>query len=104
MELVESSDAVRQHIKLFEQCLDFSFITHLHGRGFFRTKMESLGAGHASIEPADEIWFLYGALAPVVLRPLANGNYRFLGEAYVHGIMRGDAGHKCGHPIPIMIE
>lgn len=60
-------------------------------RVYFRTG-NTLGTGFPSVRPQDEIWFLHGAFAPVILRPIANGSYRFMGEAYVHGVMYGEAG------------
>jgi hypothetical protein len=57
------------------------FSTAQHGR---------LGIGSSSIEVGDEIWLLNGHSAPVILRHLPNGNYLFLREAYVQGIMRGE--------------
>jgi len=73
-------------------------------RKFFITKGNTLGSGHVSIMAGDEIWFLYGASAPVILRPLASGNYMFIGEAYVHGVMHGEAGAGCKTHEFVMIE
>jgi hypothetical protein len=39
----------------------------------------------------DVIAVLLGFDAPVILRPKANGHLEFVGEAYVHGLMNGDA-------------
>ena len=72
-------------------------------RVYFRTG-STLGTGQPSIRVGDQIWFLYCALAPVVLRPLANGKYRFMGEAYVHGVMYGEAGGEIRTHEPVMIE
>jgi hypothetical protein len=71
---------------------------------FFRTGRDTLGVGHLSILAGDEIWFLHGTDAPVILRPLENGDYRFMGEAYFHGVMFGEASAECGMPESIMIE
>lgn len=60
-------------------------------RRLFRTNGGLLGLGPLDLQETDEIWVLAGAYAPIVLRPLANGNWRYLGEAYVHGCMRGEA-------------
>jgi hypothetical protein len=38
----------------------------------------------------DQIWILRGSRVPFVLRLLANGNHKLIGEAYVHGFMRGE--------------
>jgi hypothetical protein len=61
------------------------FSTAQHGR---------IGIGYSSIEVGDEIWLLNGHSAPVILRQLPNGNYLFLGEAYLQGIMRGELAEK----------
>lgn len=61
---------------------------------YFKTK-NTLGTGQPSVRDGDEIWFLHGAFAPVILRPLATGKYRFMSEAYVHEVMYGEAGAEC---------
>ncbi|KAK4498991.1 hypothetical protein PRZ48_009502 [Zasmidium cellare] len=60
-------------------------------RRFFRTGDHQLGVGFKATRPGDEVWLLAGGRVPYVLRPLSNGNYEFQGEAYVHGIMKGEA-------------
>ena len=61
---------------------------------FFRTR-NTLGVAQPSVRSGDEIWFLHRASTPVILRPLTTGKYRFMGEAYVHGVMFGEAGANC---------
>lgn len=61
------------------------------GRRLFRTEKGYLGMGTISVEPGDQVWVLKGADIPLILRPAKDGRYRLLGEAYVHGIMRGEA-------------
>lgn len=84
-----------QKLEIFQKY----FISCLHDGGltrvYFRTRT-TLGTGYSSVRPGDEIWFLHGASAPIILRPLATGNYRFTGEAYVHGVMYGEAGAESG--------
>lgn len=41
--------------------------------------------------PNDQIWLFPGSRAPIVLRCMANGNFRVVGEAYIHGYMQGQA-------------
>jgi len=60
------------------------------GRRMFRTRGGYLGMGSVSVEPGDQVWVVKGGDVPLVLRP-KNGRYRLIGEAYVHGIMRGEA-------------
>jgi len=50
-----------------------------------------LGLGPAEMQAGDELWVLSGAKTPSVLRPTATGRYRFLGEAFVYGLMHGQA-------------
>ncbi|KAK0662532.1 heterokaryon incompatibility protein 6, OR allele [Cercophora samala] len=42
-------------------------------------------------EANDQIYILSGGRVPVVLRPRSDGTVEFIGEAYVHGIMDGEA-------------
>jgi hypothetical protein len=67
------------------------FIAFVSRQSYFSTAQnERLGIGYSSIEVGDEIWLLNGHSAPVILRQLANGNYRFLGETYIQGMMGGE--------------
>ncbi|KAK4210090.1 hypothetical protein QBC37DRAFT_448970 [Rhypophila decipiens] len=59
---------------------------------------ETLGLGPGDARQDDQVWVLDGANTPVVLRQHSRGNgmgavryYQFLGEAYVHGMMHGEA-------------
>jgi hypothetical protein len=54
------------------------------------TKKKFLGVVPVSALEGDQIWVLRGSRVPFVLRLLANGNYKLIGEAYVHGFMRGE--------------
>jgi hypothetical protein len=59
-------------------------------RKLFTTDHGYLGNGAASLEMGGEIWALAGASVPLLLRPVVSG-YRLIAEAYVHGIMHGEA-------------
>lgn len=39
----------------------------------------------------DEIWLLRGARVPFILRRISDDRYKIIGEAYVHGLMYGEA-------------
>lgn len=73
----------------------FPFPCHLfrviQGRKVFVTEVGHVGICAESIELGDEVWILAGAETPFVLKPLKNGNYQVTGEAYVYGIMHGEA-------------
>ncbi|OCK85851.1 hypothetical protein K432DRAFT_216315 [Lepidopterella palustris CBS 459.81] len=59
-------------------------------RRLFKTRNKYLGTGARSLQIDDEVWVLAGAPVPFILRHLNGGNYRLLGEAYVHGVMHGE--------------
>jgi hypothetical protein len=60
-------------------------------RRLFITRENHLGVGPESFENDDTIWLLPGAAVPFILRHLENGHFMVVGEAYVHGIMHGEA-------------
>ncbi|GME25429.1 heterokaryon incompatibility protein-domain-containing protein [Neofusicoccum parvum] len=62
-----------------------------YGRTVSRTDADQLGNGPRRLEVGDQVWVLAGANVPFVFRPQARGGYQFIGEAYVHGIMNGEA-------------
>ena len=60
-------------------------------RRLFLTDGNYLGLGAQSTQVGDQVWLISGPSTPFILRPMQNGRYRLIGEAYVHGIMRGEA-------------
>ncbi|KAH7076311.1 heterokaryon incompatibility protein-domain-containing protein [Paraphoma chrysanthemicola] len=65
---------------------------------FFITQSGYIGIGPASTQPVDEVWIFHGGKVPFVMRRTdaskAMGRHRTLnlvGDAYVHGIMDGQA-------------
>ena len=63
-----------------------------------------LGVGPTNMCEGDGVWVLAGGPTPVVLRPLPNGHFVFLGEAYVHGIMHGEAVQSDTKLMDIVLE
>ena len=63
---------------------------------FSMARTGKLGLGYSSIKAQDEVWLLNGHSAPVILRQLTNGNYRFLGETFVQGMMYGELAEELG--------
>ncbi|KAK3617500.1 hypothetical protein LTR22_026718 [Elasticomyces elasticus] len=60
-------------------------------RPYFTTATGLLGLTPPSSHEDDQVWFFSGAKLPFVLRPEADGiHYTLVGEAYVHGYMRGE--------------
>ncbi|KAL5325749.1 hypothetical protein ACEPPN_006880 [Leptodophora sp. 'Broadleaf-Isolate-01'] len=64
----------------------------LSERRLFATDSGHLAAGVETMEIGDEVWVLVGASVPFLLRRRQErGQYSLLGEAYVHGVMHGEA-------------
>ncbi|KAH9238291.1 hypothetical protein K456DRAFT_1746444 [Colletotrichum gloeosporioides 23] len=59
-------------------------------RTLFVTQGGRLGLGPESMEKDDEVTIIFGTQVPIILRPCEQ-QYRFLGDAYVDGIMDGEA-------------
>lgn len=82
------TDIAYQAGMIFRENLAQKMISLNVRRCFFATKKaKRFGIGSASVKTGDEVWILHGASKLVLLRPLENGNYEFLGATYVHGIM-----------------
>lgn len=60
-------------------------------RSLFRTRKGYLGIGAQSLRMGDEVWLLAGAAVPFILRSCGDGEYELVGEAYLHGVMHGEA-------------
>jgi hypothetical protein len=61
------------------------------GRRLVRTSHGHFGLAPETAEPGDQVWLLQCAQVPFVLRPRLDGRYSLVGEAYIHGIMFGEA-------------
>lgn len=65
-------------------------------KALFVTKNGYIGLGHDGIQVGDKLCILYGGEVPFLLRATSPGEcYTFLCEAYVHGLMDGEA--LAGH-------
>jgi Heterokaryon incompatibility protein (HET) len=60
-------------------------------RNFIRTATGYIGLAPELSSRGDKVCVLFGCSTPVILRPLADGYYQFIGECYIHGIMDGEA-------------
>ncbi|KAF4637025.1 hypothetical protein G7Y89_g1065 [Cudoniella acicularis] len=67
-------------------------------KAIFSTSTGSLGAACTAAKTGDEIWIVAGSDFPFILRHSQNGRYEFVGEAYVRGIMNGEALRDEGSP------
>lgn len=63
-------------------------------RKVFSTASGYIGLGPSGLESGDMLVVLYGLAFPAILRPLQNGEHRFIGVTYVNGIMHGEAVRK----------
>jgi hypothetical protein len=61
------------------------------GRTLVLSKNRYLGLAPKLSKPGDHIFILFGLSEPAILRPQADGSYIFIGTAYVHGVMKGEA-------------
>ncbi|KAL6355753.1 hypothetical protein LRP88_11358 [Fusarium phalaenopsidis] len=62
---------------------------YLKGRTLFKTANGRLGMARTNVKEGDIVTVIWSVPAPIVLR--AQGSqYRFLGDAYVEGIMKGE--------------
>ncbi|KAM5347434.1 hypothetical protein ACJ41O_010439 [Fusarium nematophilum] len=57
----------------------------------FRTAQGWVGKGPQSLHTTDEIWIMPGAEVAFVLRKSRTGRHLYVGHAYVHGLMSGEA-------------
>lgn len=97
--------------QLFKSCSSFAtaFDVAYGGRQLFTLESRYLGTGPLSARAGDEVWILPGLSTPAVLRETVEETveealakvslddkcsarrYHFVGAAYVHGIMHGEA-------------
>ncbi|KAF2033769.1 HET-domain-containing protein [Setomelanomma holmii] len=66
-------------------------VTHLDGLKLFATQNGYIGCGTGMLGVQDEVYVMYGGATPHVLRQDGKNGYQFLGEAYIHGYMEGEA-------------
>lgn len=62
-------------------------------RAIFKTSKGYLGLGPDTLHVGDVAVVLFGGKVPYILRR-KDGHYQFVGEAYIHGIMRGEMVQK----------
>ncbi|KAM5359124.1 hypothetical protein ACJZ2D_014730 [Fusarium nematophilum] len=95
--LSNPSDDAADHQKIAptDEARDFynAFVRHGLNRRFFITARGNLGSGPPDMQEGDHICVLVGSKVPVILRDSGDkaGCYEYVGHAYVHGIMHGEA-------------
>ena len=85
-----SDDELRNHI---DKAFWYDFLRVARNRQFCVTKKGYIGWAPTASEKGDRICLLKGGQVPYVVRPhrKKKGEWTFLGEAYVHGLMKGEA-------------
>jgi len=93
-------------------------------RVFFTTSRGLMGFGPSHMRAGDEVWVLFGAKVPIVLRPLqttisgkedsgleksqpghtARRHRAVVGDCYVHGIMEGEALVDTGDEMTVVLR
>ncbi|KAH7391831.1 hypothetical protein BKA66DRAFT_458562 [Pyrenochaeta sp. MPI-SDFR-AT-0127] len=66
-------------------------LMRLLNRRLFITASGQLGLGPAHMMSGDVVVVLFGGNVPYILRPLESGQWVFVGECYIEGLMRGEA-------------
>lgn len=97
--LMETRNESKEYLpKLKKQALSGEWRNFKHralaqskNRSMFTSSKGYMGLGPRSLRPKDVIVVLFGGKLPYILRPIEHGRFRFVGEAYVHGIMEGEA-------------
>lgn len=87
------SDSSSIFASMSDQVLEYQKLLRNQRRHrLFSTREHRLGIGASSVKEGDEVWLLQGGLIPFILRwKSAQEAYVLIGEAYVHGIMHGEA-------------
>jgi hypothetical protein len=78
-----------------------------HGRVFIRTAKGYYGVAPRGVQAGDSIVVVPGGCTPMILRKAGHGlegsEFQFLGDCYVHGIMKGEVMRKMEVPIDDVI-
>jgi hypothetical protein len=68
-------------------------------KAFFATTRGEFGTATENVRKGDQVWVLAGGKVPYILRPVSGDEYEFIGEAYVMGIMYGEAVKERGEEV-----
>ncbi|KAI1777172.1 heterokaryon incompatibility protein-domain-containing protein [Hypoxylon cercidicola] len=78
--------------------------SRMASRLFFVTDEGLIGMGTGFMDPGDIVCVPLGCSTPILLRPEANGEYRYVGDVYVDGYMHGKAVSALKHRIRTLEE
>lgn len=82
---------VSQNIKGEPDHYEEDLVGGATNRTFFQTQDGTPGLGPRITSQGDEVWLPMGAKMPVMLRRLPDKTFKILGQAYLHGAMKGEA-------------
>jgi hypothetical protein len=104
----KATDLIFRDLKQSKQALwTVRFSQVMAGRKLFRTEQNrSLGTGPQSLKVGDLVCLLAGGSVPYLIRPVDGAQvneFRFIGEAYIHGIMHGQAVRAEGAMVQAII-
>lgn len=85
-QMEEPMDTLRAKIS---QAFRYDFFRVARNRKFCISRKRLMGWCPFHTEPGDRLCILFGGQTPYVVRKEGAG-YRFLGEAYIHGVMNGE--------------
>ncbi|KAK8072887.1 HET-domain-containing protein [Apiospora saccharicola] len=80
----------------------FHFVEH--GMRLMSTSIGYIGWAHERARVHDSIFILKGSTVPVILRPRQEGGYVLVGDAFVTGIMAGEAMKPASDPSWIDVQ
>ncbi|KAF7672699.1 hypothetical protein GT037_009200 [Alternaria burnsii] len=90
--IVSDGVSIKSHVdkKEMRAALESVYTYWCQGRRLFVTAAGRTGLGPRCMQPEDIVVVLRGGLSPFILRKKVDG-YQLIGQAYVHGIMYGEA-------------
>lgn len=84
------SETVRDTILTYGGIIEHSILALISALRFCTTKEQRFGQVNKETKPGDLICVLLGAEVPYILRLNKTGNYKLIGECYLHGVMQGE--------------
>jgi hypothetical protein len=99
LEGLEGDELYKRHAELLCEAINpgelgenyFGSLGLLETRRGFLCGTGFVGFGPVTMQVGDFVCVIFGAQFPVVLRPLGNDRYLFIGEVYCDGVMDGEA-------------
>ncbi|KAI0103035.1 HET-domain-containing protein [Nemania sp. FL0031] len=68
-----------------------SLLTDVNNRCLFTMANGYVGLCSGRLHPGDEAFIILGCATPMILKPTPSGEYRVVGDCYIHGAMHGEA-------------